>query len=312
MPLDCALHKLFQSIFFLSPLVRQDGCIRLVLGTGILQRHCGVGSYHCDRLNILMKKPHEFFLTSQCIRKVYCCIILFNSIDLLDLMGLENMINIYTSACIFHWHAHLHMYTETCSCAHTMIRPDVSHQPQYSARVAAWTHQDRNAPASPYTRCVGTQAGTPRGHRDMTGCWAAAWIEVHKDEPLLETPASRHTRERLDTAPTQKRTCDSLGVATHSSYRDRRNHVETPEPVSRPLQSSTRDHTTCGPLSWTRVPPRPDPRPGRPPAWRHNAYRAPPACRDRKPHRGQTLSAAARTLLQPTTPGYRTPSCVVT
>lgn len=259
-----------------------------------------------------MKKPHEFFLTSQCIRKVYCCIILFNSIDLLDLMGLENMINIYTSACIFHWHAHLHMYTETCSCAHTMIRPDVSHQPQYSARVAAWTHQDRNAPASPYTRCVGTQAGTPRGHRNMTGCWAAAWIEAHKDEPLLETPASRHTRERLDTAPTQTRACDSLGVTTHSSYRDRRNHVETPEPVSRPLQSSTRDHTTCGPLSWTRVPPRPDPRPGRPPAWRHNAYRAPPACRDRKPHRGQTLSAAARTLLQPTTPGYRTPSCVVT
>lgn len=139
------------------------------------------------------------------------------------------------------------MYTETCSCAHTMIRPDVSHQPQYRARVTAWTHQDRNAPASRYTRCVGTQRGTPRGHRDRTGCWAAAWIEARKDEPLLDMPASRRTRERLATAPIQTRTCDSHGVATHASYRDRRNHVGMHERVLRPLQSPTRVHNTCGP-----------------------------------------------------------------
>lgn len=48
------------------------------------------------------------------------------------------------------------------------------------------------------------------------------------------------------------------------------------------------------------------------PALGHNAYGARPACRDRKPHRGQTLSAAARSLLQPTTPCYCTPSCAVT
>lgn len=44
-------------------------------------------------------------------------------------------------------------------------------------------------------------------------------------------------------------------TATHSSYRDRRNRAETHERVSRPLQLPTRDHTTCGPFSWTRVPP---------------------------------------------------------
>lgn len=142
MPRDCALHKYFR-VFSLAQ-VRRDGCIRLVLGTVIAQRHCGVGSYHCDRVNILMKKRHVFFLTSQCTRKLYCCITLCNSMDdLLDLMGLENVINTYTSACIFHRHAYLHMYIGTCSRAHIMTRPDVSHQPRYSARPTAWTHHGR-------------------------------------------------------------------------------------------------------------------------------------------------------------------------
>lgn len=65
----------------------------------------------------------------------------------------------------------------------------------------------------------------------MTGCRDAAWIEAHEDEPPSEMPASRHKRERLDSAPMQTRTRDSLGVATHSSDRDRRNHAETHERV---------------------------------------------------------------------------------
>ncbi|CAI9164865.1 unnamed protein product [Rangifer tarandus platyrhynchus] len=156
----------------------------------------------------------------------------------------------------------------------------------------------------------------------MTGCQDAAWIEAHENEPPSEMPASQHTRERLDSARIQTRTRDSPGVATHSSDRDRRNHAETQERVSRPLPlppSPPRDHTTWGPFCWTRVPPTPDPRPGRAPASSHRAHRATEriervqhACRDRKPHRGQNLPAAARSPLQAATPRYRTPSGVVT
>ena len=75
MPWGCALHQYFS--FFVSAPVRRDGCIRLVLGTVIPQRQRGVGSCHCDRVSILMKKPHEFlFLTSQCMRKLYYAIAL--------------------------------------------------------------------------------------------------------------------------------------------------------------------------------------------------------------------------------------------
>lgn len=135
---------------------------------------------------------------------------------------------------------------------------------------------------------------------------------MHKDEPLWETPASRHqgTSGHRAHADAQLRQ-PWVVTATHFSYHDRRNRAETHERVSRPLQSPTRDHTTCGPFSWTRVPPGPTPGQAGPPSG-HNAYGARPACRDRKPHRGQTLSAAARSLLQPTTPCYCTPPCAVT
>lgn len=75
MPRGCALHQYFS--FFLSAPVRRDGCVRLVLGTVIPQRQCGVGSYHSDRVSTLVKKPHEFlFLTSRCMHKLYYAIAL--------------------------------------------------------------------------------------------------------------------------------------------------------------------------------------------------------------------------------------------